>query len=69
MNPALISDTRLWRSFTAAAMLLAALAPCTGEGNHGTVNLTPAETQWLATLPLPVRRGADPAWPPFEFRD
>jgi len=45
------------------------LAPGTGEGNHGTVELTPAETQWLATLPVPVRRGADPAWPPFEFRD
>ena len=69
MNPALPSDTRLWRSLTAAALLIAMLAPVTGEGNHGTVELTPAETQWLATLPVPVRRGADPAWPPFEFRD
>ena len=69
MNPALPSDTRLWRSLTAAALLIAMLAPGTGEGNHGTVELTPAESQWLATLPVPVRRGADPAWPPFEFRD
>jgi len=69
MNPALPSDTRLWRSLTAVALLIAMLAPVTGEGNHGTVELTPAETQWLATLPVPVRRGADPAWPPFEFRD
>ena len=45
------------------------LAPGTGEGNHGTVRLTPAETEWLATLPAPIRRGADPAWPPFEFRN
>ena len=45
------------------------LAPGTGEGNHGTVRLTPAETEWLATLPAPIRRGADPAWPPFEFQD
>jgi serine phosphatase RsbU (regulator of sigma subunit)/ABC-type amino acid transport substrate-binding protein len=69
MNPALPSDTRLWRSLAAAALLIVLLAPGTGEGNHGTVELTPAETQWLATLPVPVRRGADPAWPPFEFRD
>jgi serine phosphatase RsbU (regulator of sigma subunit)/ABC-type amino acid transport substrate-binding protein len=69
MNPPLPSDTRLWRSLATAALLLAILAPGTGEGNHGTVHLTPAETQWLATLPVPVRRGADPAWPPFEFQD
>jgi len=69
MNPALPSDTRLWRSLAATALLIALLVPGTGEGNHGTVELTPAETQWLATLPVPVRRGADPAWPPFEFRD
>ena len=69
MNPTLPPDTRLWRSLTAAALLLAMLAPGTGEGNHGTVELTSAETEWLATLPVPVRRGADPAWPPFEFRD
>ncbi len=33
------------------------------------MELTPAETEWLATLPVPIRRGADPGWPPFEFRD
>ena len=69
MNPSLPSDTRLWHSFAAAALLLAMLAPGTGESNHGTVQLTPAETEWLATLPVPIRRGADPAWPPFEFQD
>jgi len=69
MNPALLPDTPLWRSISTAAMLLAALVPGTGEGNHVAVELTPAETQWLATLPVPIRRGADPAWPPFEFQD
>ena len=69
MNPALPSDARLWRNLAAAALLLVMLAPGTGEGNHGTMQLTPAETQWLATLPVPIRRGADPAWPPFEFQD
>ena len=69
MNPSLPSDIRQWRSHAAAALLFAMLAPGTGEGNHGAVQLTPAETQWLATLPVPVRRGADPAWPPFEFQD
>jgi serine phosphatase RsbU (regulator of sigma subunit)/ABC-type amino acid transport substrate-binding protein len=69
MNPALLPDTRLWRSISTAMVLLAALVPCTGEGNHAEVELTPAETQWLATLPAPIRRGADPAWPPFEFQD
>ena len=69
MNPSLPSDTRPRHSFAAAVLLLAMLAPGTGEGNHGTVRLTPAETEWLATLPAPIRRGADPAWPPFEFQD
>ena len=69
MIPAPLSAIRLWRSISPALLLLATLAPGTGEGNHGGVDLTPAETQWLATLPKPIRRGADPAWPPFEFRD
>ncbi|MGB5441494.1 MAG: transporter substrate-binding domain-containing protein, partial [Gammaproteobacteria bacterium] len=69
MNPTLPPDTRLWHSLTAAALLLAMLAPGTGKANNGTVELTSAETEWLATLSVPVRRGADPAWPPFEFRD
>jgi serine phosphatase RsbU (regulator of sigma subunit)/ABC-type amino acid transport substrate-binding protein len=69
MTPAPLSAIRLWRSISPALLLLAMLATGTAEGNHGGVDLTPAEIQWLATLPEPIRRGADPAWPPFEFRD
>jgi len=69
MNPALPSDTRLWHSIAAALLLLVTLVAGAGENDTLTVNLTPAETHWLATLPTPIRRGADPAWPPFEFRD
>ena len=69
MIPGLSSNPRLWRSITPALLLLATLVPCIVQGNHGAVELTPAETQWLAKLPMPVRRGADPAWPPFEFLD
>jgi len=69
MIAALLSEPRRWHSLTPALLLLATLAPGTGEGNHGAVDLTPAETQWLATLPEPIRRGADPGWPPFEFLD
>ena len=69
MNPAQLSDNHLWRSITASVLLLVAFAAGAVEGNHVAVDLTPAETQWLSTLPLPIRRGADPAWPPFEFQD
>jgi serine phosphatase RsbU (regulator of sigma subunit)/ABC-type amino acid transport substrate-binding protein len=69
MIPALLSKPRLWRSITPALLLLATLAPNAVHGNHAAVELTPAETQWLDTLPVPIRRGADPAWPPFEFLD
>ncbi len=68
MIPGLISMTRIRCSIFAAALLLALVAGA-DEGKHGPVDLTPAESQWLATLPLPVRRGADPAWPPFEFQN
>jgi serine phosphatase RsbU (regulator of sigma subunit)/ABC-type amino acid transport substrate-binding protein len=70
MTPAKPSDTSLRRSLSAAALLLLALACCgTGAANHQEVDLTPAEAEWLASLPTPIRRGADPAWPPFEFQD
>jgi serine phosphatase RsbU (regulator of sigma subunit) len=69
MIPALLSKPRLWCSITPGLLLLATLVPCTAQGNHGAVELTPAETQWLDTLPVPIRRGADPGWPPFEFLD
>jgi serine phosphatase RsbU (regulator of sigma subunit)/ABC-type amino acid transport substrate-binding protein len=69
MITALPSMTRLWRNITPALLLLATLVPCTVKGDHGAVELTPDETQWLASLPMPIRRGADPAWPPFEFLD
>jgi serine phosphatase RsbU (regulator of sigma subunit)/ABC-type amino acid transport substrate-binding protein len=69
MNPAQLSDNHPWRSIAVSLLLLVAFAAGAGEGNHVAVDLTPAETQWLATLPLPIRRGADPAWPPFEFQD
>jgi serine phosphatase RsbU (regulator of sigma subunit)/ABC-type amino acid transport substrate-binding protein len=68
MIPELSTNHRLWRSIT-PALLLAVLVPCTVQGNHSAVELTPAEAQWLDTLPMPIRRGADPAWPPFEFLD
>jgi serine phosphatase RsbU (regulator of sigma subunit)/ABC-type amino acid transport substrate-binding protein len=63
------SIPRLWRNISPALLLLATLVPCTVQGKNGAVELTPAETQWLDTLPMPIRRGADPAWPPFEFLD
>jgi serine phosphatase RsbU (regulator of sigma subunit) len=33
-----------------------------------TFQLTSEEEQWLSQYPDSLRRGADPAWPPFEFR-
>jgi len=69
MISAPLSDTRLWRCIASAVLLLAAFAAGASEGNHVAVDLTPGETQWLTTLPAPIRRGADPAWPPFEFQD
>ena len=33
------------------------------------VQLSPAEQQWLQAHPETLRRGADSAWPPFEFLD
>jgi serine phosphatase RsbU (regulator of sigma subunit)/ABC-type amino acid transport substrate-binding protein len=69
MISALLSDTRLWRSIIPAALLFLAFAAGADESDHVAVELTPAETRWLATLPVPIRRGADPAWPPFEFQD
>jgi serine phosphatase RsbU (regulator of sigma subunit) len=32
-------------------------------------NLHPDEQKWLLAHPSVLRRGADPSWPPFEFRD
>lgn len=34
-----------------------------------TFRLDPPEQQWLLAHPSVLRRGADPAWPPFEFVD
>jgi serine phosphatase RsbU (regulator of sigma subunit)/ABC-type amino acid transport substrate-binding protein len=62
-------DALLWRRIFPAALLLVTLAAGAAVTDPVTVGLTPEETQWLATLPAPIRRGADPAWPPFEFRD
>lgn len=36
---------------------------------HAQVPLTASEAHWLETHPDSLRRGADPGWPPFEFRD
>ncbi|HYQ71611.1 MAG TPA: transporter substrate-binding domain-containing protein [Gammaproteobacteria bacterium] len=69
MTPAPLSDFRLWRSISTAALLLAILVPRASYGDHASVDLTTAQKQWLANLPAPIRRGADPAWPPFEFLD
>jgi len=71
MNPALPSIAyRLWRRVTAALLaVLLVVAPAGAQDNHDAVALTPAESQWLGVLNRAVRRGADPAWPPFEFRD
>ena len=42
----------------------------TGNAQAATpVTLTAEERHWLATQPQVLRRGADPGWPPFEFRD
>ena len=34
-----------------------------------TVTLSADEQHWLAAQPQVLRRGADPGWPPFEYRD
>ena len=42
----------------------------TGNAQAATpVTLTAEERHWLATQPQVLRRGADPGWPPFEYRD
>jgi serine phosphatase RsbU (regulator of sigma subunit)/ABC-type amino acid transport substrate-binding protein len=69
MISALLSDSRLPRSISSVLLLLTALVSGTVEANHSDVHLTQEETDWLAALPVPVHRGADPAWPPFEFQD
>jgi len=51
------------------ALALPLLLPASVSASHGDAALSPAESHWLGTLPGTIRRGADPAWPPFEFLD
>ena len=57
--------------FAELRRLLPLLALLLAGPGHGAtaIGLSADETGWLAALPVPLRRGADPGWPPFEYRD